>query len=1269
MLILAAGLSPAQTLPDWEDPNIVGIQKEPPRATSWPWANREQALKRKHLESPWVRSLNGEWKFHWVGRPADRPVSFFEPGFDDSAWKTIPVPACWETEGYGIPIYVNVEYPHPANPPFIPHDYNPVGSYRTAFVLPQEWSTRRTMLRFDGVYSAFYVWVNGQRVGYSEDSKGPAEFDVTEFVRPGTNLLAVEVYRWSDGSYLEGQDMYRFGGIFRDVTLFSTPEVHLRDFFVLPSLDDDYRDGTLTVSASVRNSGEIAAQGWRVGLELLDPHQRRISRPDWSIPLSVAEGQESTAQTQAEFSRVDLWSHESPTLYTLILTLRDPQDRVVDTRSTRVGFREVEIRDGVFLINGAPFKFKGVNRHETHPDTGRTISEALMVQDILIMKQNNVNSVRCAHYMNHWRWYELCDEFGLFVVDEANVESHGMGYSFERSLGNNPAWKTAHLDRTRRMVASHKNHPSIVMWSLGNEAGPGVNFEATAALVRSMDTSRPIHYERYNRVADVYSVMYPSVESVIAEGRRQSEQPFFVCEYAHAMGNSMGNLKEYVEAFERYPRLMGGCIWDWVDQALRKYTDEPPGPDGQRRWFYAYGGDWGDTPNDGPFCNNGVILPDRQPTSKLIEVKNVYQPAEFRLLDARTGRVWLESERFFTRMDDLDLVWEITRDGQRVDSGRMDAPDLEPGKTAELTFPTARVDWNANAEYFLRVALVLKRPTPYAPANHEVAWEQFTIKEAPELPLVEPTTSRPVLTDHGNRVTVSGDGFAATFSRATATLSSYVVDGRERISQDSGLIAGPAFNLFRAFTDNDIYLRDPYHRAGLHQRPHRPASFAVETLGDRAIRIRTSVDSRGFKGIGYLHHTTYTVFGDGAIVVDNDFEPVGNLPNLLRLGVRMPIEGRFDRLTWLGRGPGESYPDRKTGVDIGLWSKPVSEKDELYVRPQETGNNEDVRWAALTDDIGHGVLFQADGPLSVTALNYTAEEINQARHITGQPARFTRLVPREDVILCLDVQQMGLGGASCGPPPLPEYTLRPERRQFRYVIRPVRPGVALNELGRAAIPVPDAPQLEVGDDAVLRATAQPGTQVVLRWNGAEVPGATMPVAAGGVVEAVAVGPGGITSAVRELRLPRTVPFRRPDSALLKVARASSAEPGEGHPDHLLDGDTGTFWHTVYTGQTPQHPHEVVLDLGRTEPVVGLEMVQRPGNPNGRVARFQVFVSESDAQWGAPVFESTAANTEEPQRLFLDAPIRGRFVRLVVLSEVQNRAWASLSELRPLLSVR
>ncbi|MBC7186416.1 MAG: DUF4981 domain-containing protein [Calditrichaeota bacterium] len=1039
----------AWTLQDshWEDPSVFGINKEPPHATGVPFATQEQALSSSRGSSPLVLSLNGLWQFHWVRRPEDRPRDFYRPDFDASAWDSIPVPSNWQMHGYDIPIYTNVRYPFPANPPHIPHDFNPVGSYRRTFALPENWAGRQVFVVFDGVESAFYLWVNGVLVGYSQDSRTPAEFNITGFLKPGENLLAVEVYRWSDGSYLEDQDFWRLSGIFRDVYLVARPMVYVRDFFVRTELDAAYRDATLRVTAKVRNNGPAGVKKPTLEAVLLDgiePGAPVLAKMTASTPY-LESGAESTMLLRAELANPRKWSAEKPHLYTLVLTLKDAEGQVLEVIPSRVGFRSVEIKGGQLLVNGKPIYIKGVNRHEHDPDTGHYVTFESMVRDILLMKRFNINAVRTCHYPDAPAWYDLCDYYGLYVIDEANVESHGMGYDPERTLANKPEWRAAHLDRITRMVERDKNHPSVIVWSLGNEAGDGTTFEEASDWIHQRDPSRPVHYERAGTRphTDIVCPMYPPLEHLVQYGSQDRDRPLIMCEYAHAMGNAVGNLQEYWEVIERYRNLQGGCIWDWVDQGLRKYAVNDRG---EKVWFWAYGGDFGDQPNDGNFCCNGLVLPDRRTTPKLWEVKKVYQNIAIEPVDLMRGLVRVRNKFFFTDLAEFVATWVLTEDGSEIQRGVLPPLALAPGQSAAVRIPFKKPRLCPGAEYHLRIAFHLRAATSWAEQGHEVAWEQFFIPfQTKPAPRVQLPPGEVQVVDQDGLVSLHGKDFVASFSRATGALASLRYQGMEVLAQ--GVEApGPLLNAFRAPTDNDKYLRKPWLAAGLDRLVPQLQDFAVERVSRGEVLVRTRMVWTGAPGRGFTHLATYRVLANGWIEVENNVEPFGELPILPRLGVRLFVDTAYERMEWLGRGPHENYPDRKTSADVGRYRSTVTEQYEPYVRPQETGNHEEVRWLALTDSTGHGLLVVCPQPLAASALHFTAHDLDRAEHIH-------ELRPRPEVVLCIDYQQCGLGNASCGPGVLDQYALKAAPVAFRFILRPYEPGMGdLAQVARTRLP-------------------------------------------------------------------------------------------------------------------------------------------------------------------------------------------------------------------------
>ena len=1005
VLLAAAFVAQEQNL--WENPSVQAENREPAHALLRQYPTVAAAIAGRPQQAIRHVLLDGPWRFWWVGRPDERPMGFESPEYDDSSWRTIRVPSCWETEGYGVPIYTNVAYPFRADPPRIDSSYNPVGSYRTWFEVPKSFGGLRKYLRFDGVYSFFTLWVNGKRVGFSKDSKLPAEFDVTLYVKPGRNLLAVEVFRWSDGSYLEDQDMFRFGGIFRSVHLEARPETQVAGLRLHPEVDLKVGTETLRIEADMRQGQQDAAA--RLSFRLYDSSGQPVAD---AVQIQARKGT-TTVEASQSYRGLKLWSAEKPNLYVLVAELRDAAGRPLQILSSRIGFRKIEWDGGVFHVNGRPVKLHGVNRHDHDPDTGRAVSYERMLQDILLFKRNNIDTVRTSHYPNDPRWYELCDEYGIYVVAEANVESHGMGYSWERSLGNNPDWKLSHLARVERMVQTYRNHPAIVMWSLGNEAGPGQNFAAAAERVRQLDRTRPVHYERYNEVADVDSVMYPSVDWLEAQGRARSDRPFFVCEYAHAMGNAVGNLKEYWEVFDRYPRLMGGCIWDWVDQGLRRYTDEPPGPDGKPRWYYAYGGDFDDRPNDGPFCSNGVVLPDRQETSKLWEVKRVYQPVSFESVDGK-GTVRVVNKHAFTDLSEYEAAWEVQVEGRTVAQGLLDPVRCAPGDSAEVRIPVGRPELPPGGEAFAFLRFRLKNDALWASKGHVVAACQVPLELPAPAPVHRAATGELAVSEQGGQLVVRGDGFEAEFDRELGTLASYRLEGKELLGPrlDAGrtngtqphggvYAPGPCLNVFRALTDNDIWFRGAFEASGLTQMPHRVQAFRVTRLSPQAVRVDVRTDCRGFKGNGFWHDAAFTVLADGTIVVDNHVDPVGELPPLPKIGSILRVAGSLNQFQWFGRGPRESYPDRKAAMDVGLYSGTVEEQFEEYVRPQENGNKEDVRWGAARRQRVRtpvsGGRAAVDGRVSLHALaarRGTALERTAAPVPPTPAARGHRRVPR-----------------------------------------------------------------------------------------------------------------------------------------------------------------------------------------------------------------------------------------------------------------------------------
>ncbi|GGK75760.1 glycoside hydrolase family 2 TIM barrel-domain containing protein [Mangrovihabitans endophyticus] len=1240
----AAGASPAADLPsglpEWNGTmRLFAVNAEEPHATLMPYAGLAGALAGDRTRSPYRLDLDGPWRFRHVSRPDQRDPDFYRDDVDDRSWDTIPVPSNWQLHGYDFPIYTNITYPwwgangenENAQPPFAPTRFNPVGHYRRTFRLPAGWSGRRTFLHFEGVKSAFYVWVNARLVGYREDSYDASEFDVTGYLKPGINRVAVEVYRFCDGDWLEDQDMIRLSGIFRSVYLFSTPTVHLRDFRLDTPLRDDYTHADLAVTAAVRAYGEPAHGTYTVETQLYDD----AHHPVWREPLrqridvgSAPAGQDVTTEAAKAVRAPRLWSAEQPNLYTAVLVLRDPSGHAIETLSARVGFREFAIVDGLMRINGQPVKLHGTNRHEIHPARGAALTRDDMVADIRLMKRMNINAHRTSHYPNNPSWYELADAYGLYVLDETNLETHGIR---DRYPDSNPEWTDAVVDRARRMVHRDKNHPCVVIWSLGNEAGGGSNFVAMHDWIRGYDTTRVIHYEGDNRpeVSDIRSRMYERPSTVEQRAHDTTDtRPYIMIEYAHSMGNSTGNLKEYWDIVRAYPILQGGFIWDFVDQALRwptpprklltetgpealtaeltpaaefdrgtgltggavfeaddaldltgsltleawvtpssvgghqpivargdhqyslkqtdanleffiysggwisvtaalpddwtarehhvagvfddaantltlyldgqatsRTTDRAPdsttaqialgtdaenpdrvfsgtiragrvyaralsaadlGSDGRdaddpavRLWFdtataryaqqqpdersfLAYGGDWGDNPNDGNFCANGILTADRRLGGKAVEVKHVYQYVTA-AGGPDPGSVTITNEHLFTNVNTYDGRWELVSDGAVVQRGRLTRRqmDVPPRSSRTIAVPLRRPSRTApGQEFFLRLSFTTRTRTPWAAPGFEVAREQLPVDLGSPSVTAAPARGAPPVTVHetAEAITVTGRDFTVVVSPTTGLLTSYVVRGTRLVT------SGPAPNFWRAPTDNDRGNGQPSRNGTWRYAGADRTVTGITVDAGSATAAVIRVDGTLPTTVPSSYSTTYTIFGNAEIKVDTTMHPGSpTLPYIPEVGTLLFLPRELDAIEFYGRGPEENYWDRHTGSDVGRYTSTVARQWTEYIRPQENGNRTDVRWIALTDRHGTGLLATGEPLIEVNASHFTPEDLSVgARHSY-------QLTPRADVVLRLNHRQMGVGGDdSWGAQTHDEYKLFADRDyQYTYRLRPL----------------------------------------------------------------------------------------------------------------------------------------------------------------------------------------------------------------------------------------
>lgn len=1017
-------------LNDWENPSVISVNKEDPHATLQPYASVEQAMVGDASASPYYKLLNGDWKFKWVYKPADKPADFFQTTYDDESWPTIPVPSNWELQGYGVPIYVNIpyEFTDDPQPPRVPHNYNPVGSYRTWFSIPEDWEDREVFIHFGAVKSAMYIWINGEKVGYSQGSKLPAEFNITPYIRKGKNLLAVEVYRWSDGTYLECQDFWRISGIERDVYLWSAPKVHIRDFWVQATLDENYEDGLLSVEMEILKYADINARKYTAIYELYDNTGEKVIDVSYKFSLKKDEKGQKIISFPVRIPDVKQWSAEKPNLYTVVLMLKDRKGNVVETLSCKTGFRKVELKDGLLYINGEYVLIKGVDRHEHDEKTGHVVNEESMRKDLFLMKTNNINTVRTSHYPNDPLWYQLCDEYGMYVIDEANIESHGMGYHPDRTLGNKPEWKKAHLDRMQRMVERDKNHPSVIIWSMGNEAGDGVNFVAGSDWIHQRDPSRPVHYERAQTRphTDIYCPMYPGLEYLEKWAKGEDPRTLIMCEYAHSMGNSTGNLKEYWDLIRKYDKLQGGCIWDWVDQGLLK-TDKF----GNEYW--AYGGDFGPegTPSDFNFCANGLVNADRSIHPALHEVKKVYQNVHFSVSPDDQKKIVIHNEYNFTDLNEFDFYYTFLADGRPVVKGELPGFDCAPGETVTIDMPHAVALTEPGVEYFLNIYMHTRQETGLIPKGEMLASEQIRLPFRPVLamPLPGPPHGLDV-NESDTLLEVSGQDFSLAIDKSSGELSSYKYKDREMI------LAAPEPYFWREPTDNDHGF-GMVKKLGLWKKASENrelSSFEVLDSDSRQLVVKVVYS---LPDVYSSYSLVYSIDMFGDLVLQGSIHPGDSmLPDMPRFGFYMEMFGEYDNVEWFGRGPFENYIDRKTAAFVGLYKGKVADQHVSYIRPQENGNKCDVRWMSLTDEKGWGLKFSSAGLFEFTVQQYNPQWISQS---TRESKMHSVDVPIRDMVgINLDAFQMGVGGNnSWGAWPIEKYRFPAKAYNFELKIQPI----------------------------------------------------------------------------------------------------------------------------------------------------------------------------------------------------------------------------------------
>ncbi|QEC70124.1 DUF4981 domain-containing protein [Panacibacter ginsenosidivorans] len=1030
----------------FENPAIQEINRMPMRANYFPYENAELAKDFDTAHSARYFSLNGMWRFHWVKKPQLLSKDFYTVNFDDKSWVDFPVPANWEFKGYGTPIYTNIPYefaPKNPNPPDIPDDHDqPTAGYRKTFSLPVAWKGMKVYLHLGAVKSAFRLYVNGKEVGLGKDSKLESEFDITDYVNEGNNLIAMEVRRWTDASFLECQDFWRLSGITRDCYVYARPQVHMYDFFAKPSLINNYKDGNLDIEVQAWNESAAQHGNYKIQVQLFDDKGNKIiDTVQTTYGLRRSNGSKTELHFHNTFMDAKQWSAEIPNLYRLQLTLLTDKDETVEVISKKIGFRNIEIKNAQLLVNGKPVYIKGVNRHETDPYTNQVVSHERMLQDITEMKKMNINAVRDCHYPDDAYWYDLCNEYGLYMIDEANIESHGMGYNIDRTLANNPVWELAHLTRMKRMVLRDKNNPCIIMWSMGNEAGNGNNFYEGYHLIRGMDPSRPIHYERaeLDWNSDVFCPMYPDPAYLAKYASSNPTKPLIMCEYAHAMGNTDGNFKDYWDIIESYPSLQGGFIWDWVDQGM--YLEK----NGKKVW--GYGGDWGPegTPSDNNFMCNGLVAPDRVWNPQSYEVRRVYQNIKFRLIDAKEGKLEIKNGYFFKDLSNYKLKFELYANGLLQQGGEYDDFSTKPGskelvdignKFIPLSNSVPLISLNKldpSKEYYLRVSMELINDEGLLKAGTVLAWDEFKLNDRVRFGYKNSKEKINISRDNQNTLELKNKNFNLVFDKATGNITTYKAGGKNIFT------SGPLPNFWRAPNDNDygagfqkklVEWKD----AGTNGKLVSITSTPQNADGWLTVTVQRSLLN------GDANYTqTFMIDGNGAIQVNNQFKATGGNHNMLfRFGNHMQLPTDFINISWYGRGPMESYQDKKTAAMVGSYSGAIKDQYYPYIRPQESGNKTDVRWARITRKDGSGIIIAAtDTLLSVNALPYNADQLWTGAE--KKQAHSGELEPDKNIHLDVDLQQMGVGGInSWGSWPLEQYRLPYKDYSYSYLIVPVK---------------------------------------------------------------------------------------------------------------------------------------------------------------------------------------------------------------------------------------
>ena len=1303
---------------EWQSVDSLSLNKEQPHAWFFSFENVEQARKVLPEHSKYWQSLDGEWAFHWAPNPDERPKNFFETSFDVSGWDKVQVPMNWNIYGvqkdgsqkYGTPIYSNqrVIFAHkvavddwkkgvmrePAKDwPTYKHR-NEVGSYRRTFTVPADWTSRKVYINFDGVDNFFYLYINGKYVGFSKNSRNLAQFDITPYLVEGENIVAAEVYRHSDASFLESQDMMRLPGIFRSVSLVSKPKVQVQDIVAIPDYDDTYTQAKLNLTATLRNLDKKKVKEHTLNFSLYEfglysDENTLVKNVAVSVPVTQllpGDVQQVKATLNAG-TAVKPWNAEKPYRYALVGELKDKKGRIVETFSTTVGFREIEIKDTpadkdefglagrYYYLNGKPIKMKGVNRHETDPQLGHYITRERMAEEVMMMKRANINHVRNSHYPCAPYWYWWCDNYCIYLEDEANIESHQYYYGKE-STSHPVEFRAAHIARNMEMVHARINHPSVCLWSLGNEAGPGDNFVAAYNAIKAFDQSRPVQYERNNNIVDIGSNQYPSIAWVqgAVTGKYNIKYPYHISEYAHSMGNACGNLVDYWDAMESTNFFIGGAIWEWIDHGLYNYDKKT----GDR--FFGYGGDFGDKPNDGTFCMDGVVMPDLTGKPQYYEVKKVYQNVNLKMLDAKQGKVEIFNENYFEPLNDYQIVWSLWKDGVCVQQNApVQGPRMAvaPRSKQVVTLPYDFSKLDADGEYFVKVQFLLGADMPWAKQGYVQMEEQLAVKAAEGVASVASVATGDVLkaVAEGDIIVVNGKDFTAKFDTKTGSIYSLVYDGKILIAEGNG----PKLDAFRAPVCNDNWADYKWFQFGLHNLQHKALDWNKVETKDGRVMLSFPVESQapygakndyrnrdrnpqdtykivnneakpfGADDFKFTTNQIWTVYPDGSIELQSSVTSNKPSTDLARLGYTLKLPKEYVDFAYYGRGPIDNFNARKVGMNIEIFRQKVG--DEIILgKPQAMGNHEEVRWAALTDAKGQGAAFIADGIMAASAVPWSEMAITEAGHPYQLPAS-------DGVYLHLDAKVTGLGGNSCGQgAPLVHDRAKAAIRNFGFIIRPLASAAVLEKTVKVSA-AGETPIIVNRDKEGITTLSSTDSNRVIMYslNGAKK--------GKEYTEALNLREGGSLKVWYKdnPKLFFVNQLERIENVPLQVVYASSQEPREGDAANLTDGETSTIWHTMYSVTLAKYPHWVDFDAASVKNMKGFIYTPRMDSYNGYVKDYEIYVSQDGKEWGEPVMKGSFERTGEAHKVMFEKPVKARYIRFRALSEQRGNDYASGAE--------